>query len=270
MKKLLALALTLCMLAAALPAPAESAPAGSGLADLLSGLLEGGESEDGEEGVLSRLIRIITALKEKFPGGGEKIQEILSGLLDRAKDLLGSLQEGEGPGAVLSGLGKKLMDQLKDSGIDVRGMLNGLLGAGEEDSSLSAEEQKELDRLYDEMNGQALAENGEGVANRKAAESAEEFYGTWTCVRFTVGGEEYDMSEDGWEMVLGENTFYYIEDGEISADNGKLPEVKEMRLENGVLKVLINSLWSVFVLTEDGGLADVGSTMVVYYVRAEQ
>ena len=264
MKKFLALVLTLCMAAGVLPALAETAPdpAGSGLADLLAGLTE---YKDKAEGEISKLLRMIAALKEKFPIGGGKAQEILTALSGQVKDLLGSGEEGLG--AVLSGLGEQVMGQLEGSGVDVSGMLKGLLGSGEDDYALTEEDREELSRLYDEMNEQALAETGDGVPGKKAAGSAEEFYGTWTCVRFVVGGEEYDMS-DGWEMVLGENTFYYIEDGEMCADDGKLPEVKEMRLENGVLKVLINDLWSVFVLTEDGSLADVGSSMVTYYVRA--
>ena len=106
------------------------------------------------------------------------------------------------------------------------------------------------------------------LPDKKRSMTPEEFYGSWTCVKFVINGEEYDI-DDGWELVLGENTRYYIEDGQITTDDGMPPEIQETKFENGVLKLLVNDLWSVFVLTEDGSLADVGTSLVTYYAPAK-
>ena len=118
------------------------------------------------------------------------------------------------------------------------------------------------------LNQEAEADTGENVPNKIAAESVEEFYGTWTETKFSFLGEEYDASEFGEGIVIGENTFYVTENGEKAGDY-QYSENVEMFIRDGVLKTKSEEgHWTTFVLTGDGEIVMSGSSLLFYYVRA--
>ena len=261
MKKFLAFFLALCMMMGALPVLAEAGneKAGSILTDLIAGLT-GGEGSNSSE--LSALLELISSLKEKHKGSEARIQAALSALKPKFEKLLKSGEKGLG--SVLSGLKEKLNG---GADFDLEGILNSLLGCG--DSGLSEEEIEEFNNDIEKMNQEALAETGDSVPGKKEAGSMEEFYGNWTYSKYVFGDQEFDMSDSGGGIFIGDNTYYITTDGEMDTDDGVPPEVLEMKLDNGVLKILINRLWGVFVLTENNELVMVSGGSLSYYVRAE-
>ena len=91
MKKIVALILILCLMMAAFPVFAESAgekaPAGSGLENLLSGLLGGSENGEGKEsdlgGMLSGLVDDHRKLKANLPLLVDELKKDGAGLVDK-------------------------------------------------------------------------------------------------------------------------------------------------------------------------------------------
>ena len=265
MKKFFALVLVLCMMAAALPAPAESA--GSGLPGLLSGLLS---SENGIEGELSSLLNLLSGLKTRFQGNKALFSMILSVLKPKLESLLGA--GGSSLGSIVSGLTEKLTGS---GDLNLEGLLGGLLGSdsgsgGDEEYTLSEEELAELEREKEERNQFVLADTGESLSTKKDAESLEEFYGNWIYDRIVSPENEYDLSDCGIGIVLGENTFYYTMDGELASDSGLPPEVQEMKLDYGMLKIKISDQWYEYALTQDNELVELHEDSLSYYTPAAQ
>ena len=260
MKKILALVLVLCMMAAALPVLAESGDeSGSGLSGLLSGLMGG-------EGEFSSLLKILSGLKTRLQGNKAILSGIVSMLKPKLESLLGGSGEGSegGLGSILSGL----TDKLGGGELNLDSLLGGLLGGG--DAGMSEEEAAEYAKELEAHNQEVLADTGDSVPNRKIAESLDEFYGSWTYTKFVTPESELEMNDSGIGLVFGENTFYYTIDGELSSDTGLPPEVTEMKLDSGLLKLLINELWTEYALTQDGQLVEITGESMSYYVRAAE
>ena len=307
MKKTIALLLVLCMMLAAVPVFAESAgetaPSGSGLEDLLSGLMSGSEGSEGKEGSLSDLLSGLMSGSEGAEGKEGGLGDLLSGLMGgseggegkegglgsmlsglaeklkteatKAASALGSklkeklLKELSDPDSKLSGLLSKLTAGLAKSGkADVTSLLGSLLGGSDKSTEGTAEEGETLEETLERLNKEAKAETGDSVPGKKAAKSVEEFYGQWKESKFTLLGEEYDMSEYGEGAFIGENTYYVTLNGEKSPDY-LYPETAELSIGNGILKVNSDGHWTNFVLTEDGSMVQPSGTIQIYYVRAE-
>ena len=294
MKKILALVLVLCMMTAALPAFAETAaePSGSGLINQLSDILNGEGSLEEKVSVLSGMF---SELKNSFTGSDKQFSAIISALIEK---LQGLLQSGEGStGSLLSGLKDKLAGSLggdssklsgllssltggkEGEGLDLTGLL-GSLGEGSEDFDLGSllgilggddaeveDDGETLEEMIERLNREEEADTGDGVPNKKAAESVEEFYGKWTETKFVLNGEDYDASEYEEGLFIGENTFYGTENGE-KAEYYPYSEKAEMFIRDGVLKVKSEEgHWSTMVLTENGEIVMSGSSLLFYYVR---
>ena len=280
MKKILALILVLCMMTAVLPAVAESAD-GTSLDDMLTDIMK---SEDSSEGKTSRLLTLISDLKNQFTGHKAEFSVLLTKLGQKLENLLGS--EGKDLGALVSGLKDKLAgisdidlsglvsglkDKLGGDGDSGLGsLLGGLFGnSGSEDgnSEWTEEDEKEFNDTIDRMNKEAEAATGENVPNRRAAESIDEFYGTWTETKYIFNGEDYDMSDCGEGVFIAENTYYITVNGEKDPEYF-YPETAELSLRDGVLKVKRGEdNWTTYVLTEDGSLVMVCSSFLAYFTR---
>ena len=139
MKKIIALMLVLCMVLAAVPVFAESA-GGSGLGDLLSGLMGGSESGEGKEsglgGLLSGLLggegkegglgsQLSGLVEELKKEGKEKISQLTSKLKGKVMEVL--LKELANPDSKLSALLGKLAAG-KNKGSDDSAGIGALLG----------------------------------------------------------------------------------------------------------------------------------------------
>ena len=307
MKKTIALLLVLCMMLAAVPvfaeSAAETAPSGSGLEDLLSGLMSGSEGAEGKEGGLGDLLSGLMNGSEGAEGKEGGLSDLLSGLMGgsesgegkegglgsmlsglaeklkteatKAASALGSklkeklLKELSDPDSKLSGLLSKLTAGLAKSGkADVTSLLGSLLGGSDKSTEGTAEEGETLEETLERLNKEAEAETGDSVPGKKAAKSVEEFYGQWKESKFTLLGEEYDMSEYGEGAFIGENTYYVTLNGEKSPDY-LYPETAELSIGNGILKVNSDGHWTNFVLTEDGSMVQPSGTIQIYFVRAE-
>ena len=204
MKKTIALLLVLCMMLAAVPVFAESAgetaPSGSGLEDLLSGLMNGSEGAEGKEGGLSDLLSGLMGGSESGEGKEGGLGSMLSGLAEKLKteatkaaSALGSklkeklLKELSDPDSKLSGLLSKLTAGLAKSGkADVTSLLGSLLGGSDKSTEGTAEEGETLEETLERLNKEAEAETGDSVPGKKAAKSVEEFYGQWKESKFTL------------------------------------------------------------------------------------
>jgi hypothetical protein len=125
-----------------------------------------------------------------------------------------------------------------------------------------------LEETMKRLNEEAKAETGDGVPGKKEAKSVEEFYGQWKDSKFTLLGEDYDMSEYNEGVFIGENTYYVTLNGEKSPDY-LYPETAELSIGNGILKVNSDGHWTNFVLTEDGSMVQPSGTIQIYFVRAE-
>ena len=285
MKKIIALMLVLCMALAAVPVFAESA-GGSGLGDLLSGLMGGSESGEGKEGGLgdllsgllggegkegglgSQLSGLVEELKKE---GKEKISQLTSKLKGKAMEVL--LKELANPDSKLAALLAKLAAGKKDGSDDSAGigsLLGALFGGGSTpaEGAETAEDGETLEETLDRLNKEAEAETGDSVPDKKNAQSVEDFYGLWKESKFVLLGEDYDMSEYDEGVFIGENTYYVTLEGKKSPDY-LFPEAAELTLSNGILKINSDGHWSNFVLTEDGSIVQPSGTMLFYYVRAE-
>ena len=286
MKKIIALMLVLCMVLAAVPVFAESA-GGSGLGDLLSGLMGGSESGEGKEsglgGLLSGLLggegkegglgsQLSGLVEELKKEGKEKISQLTSKLKGKVMEVL--LKELANPDSKLSALLGKLAAG-KNKGSDDSAGIGALLGTlfGSSDSTPAegaetAEDDETLEETLERLNKEAEAETGDSVPNKKNAQSVEDFYGQWKESKFVLLGEDYDMSEYGEGAFIGENTYYVTVDGQKSPDY-LYPETAELTLSNGILKVNSDGHWSNFVMTENGEMVEPSGSMLIYFVRAE-
>lgn len=288
MKKIIALMLVLCMVLAAVPVFAESA-GGSGLGDLLSGLMGGSESGEGKEGGLGGLGGLLSGLlggegkegglgsqlsglvEELKKEGKEKISQLTSKLKGKVMEVL--LKELANPDSKLSALLGKLAAG-KNKGSDDSAGIGALLGTLFGSSSTpaegaeTAEDDETLEETLERLNKEAEAETGDSVPNKKNAQSVNDFYGQWKESKFVLLGEDYDMSEYGEGVFIGENTYYVTLEGKKSPDY-LFPETAELTLSNGILKVNSDGHWSNFVLTEDGSMVQPSGSMLIYYVRAE-
>ena len=285
MKKIIALMLVLCMVLAAVPVFAESA-GGSGLGGLLSGLMGGSETGEGKEGGLgdllsgllggegkegglgSQLSGLVEELKKE---GKEKISQLTSKLKGKVMEVL--LKELANPDSKLAALLAKLAAGKKDGSDDSAGigsLLGALFGGGStpDEGAETAEDSETLEETLDRLNKEAEAETGDSVPNKKNAQSVEDFYGLWKESKFVLLGEDYDMSEYGEGVFIGENTYYVTLEGKKSPDY-LFPEAAELTLSNGILKINSDGHWSNFVLTEDGSIVEPSGGMLFYYVRAE-
>ena len=285
MKKIIALMLVLCMVLAAVPVFAESA-GGSGLGGLLSGLMGGSETGEGKEGGLgdllsgllggegkegglgSQLSGLVEELKKE---GKEKISQLTSKLKGKVMEVL--LKELANPDSKLAALLAKLAAG-KNKGSDDSAGIGSLLGAlfggssTPDKGSETAEDGETLEETLERLNKEAEAETGDSVPNKKNAQSVEDFYGLWKESKFVLLGEDYDMSEYGEGVFIGENTYYVTLEGKKSPDY-LFPEAAELTLSNGILKINSDGHWSNFVLTEDGSIVEPSGGMLFYYVRAE-
>lgn len=285
MKKIIALMLVLCMVLAAVPVFAESA-GGSGLSDLLSGLMGGSESGEGKEGGLgdllsgllggegkegglgSQLSGLVEELKKE---GKEKISQLTSKLKGKVMEVL--LKELANPDSKLAALLAKLAagkNKGSDDSAGIGSLLGALFGGGStpDEGAETAEDSETLEETLDRLNKEAEAETGDSVPNKKNAQSVEDFYGLWKESKFVLLGEDYDMSEYGEGVFIGENTYYVTLEGKKSPDY-LFPEAAELTLSNGILKINSDGHWSNFVLTEDGSIVEPSGGMLFYYVRAE-
>ena len=295
MKKIVALMLVLCMMLAAVPVFAESAgeqaPAPSGWGDLLSGLLGGSEGGEGKGSDLGSAISgLVDELKKEAPGLVDKLTKEGSGLVDKLKkEASGLLDKLKKEG---SGLGSKLKEKLekelanpdsklskalagfaagmaKGGDTDLESLLGMLLGGSTPaEGADTADDDETLEETIQRLNEEAKAETGDSVPGKKEAKSVEEFYGHWKESKFTLLGEDYDMSEYNEGVFIGENTYYVTQDGQKSPDF-LYPETAEMTIVNGILKINSDGHWSNFVLTEDGSIVEPSSTMMFWFVRAE-
>lgn len=132
MKKIFALFLALCMMAAVLPVFADSVETGSEtaaaeeIAEL--SLDEQLESIMGSEGTTedkaSGIITMIVGLKDRFAGNGNALSAVISSLLEKLKGLI---QPGEeGLLDLLSGLKDKLAGAV--GSLDIKGILSDIFG----------------------------------------------------------------------------------------------------------------------------------------------
>ena len=281
MKKMFALILILCMITAVLPAAAES-EAGFSLDGILSDILK---SEGSNEEKTGRLLTLISDLKEQFTGHKAEFSVLLSTLDQKLENLAGS--DGKGLGTLVSGLKDKLAG---GSDITLSGLVSGLKGklSGDGDSGLGSllnglfsnsgsedmndewteEDEQELNDTIDKLNKESEAATGENVPNRKAAESIDEFYGSWTETKYIFNGEDYDMSDYGEGVFIAENTYYITVNGEKDPDYF-YPETAELSLRDGVLKVKRGEdNWTTYALTEDGELVMVCSSFLAYFIPA--
>ncbi len=285
MKKIIALMLVLCMVLAAVPVFAEST-GGSGLGDLLSGLMGGSESSEGKEGGLGDLLsgllggegkegglgsQLSGLMEELKKEGKEKITQLTSKLKGKAMEVL--LKELANPDSKLAALLAKLAAGKKDGSDDSAGigsLLGALFGGGStpDEGAETAEDGETLEETLDRLNKEAEAETGDSVPDKKNAQSVEDFYGLWKESKFVLLGEDYDMSEYDEGVFIGENTYYVTLEGKKSPDY-LFPEAAELTLSNGILKINSDGHWSNFVLTEDGSIVQPSGTMLFYYVRAE-
>ena len=284
MKKIIALMLVLCMVLAAVPVFAESA-GGSGLGGLLSGLMGGSETGEGKEGGLGDLLGLLGGegkegglgsqlsglVEELKKEGKEKISQLTSKLKGKAMEVL--LKELANPDSKLAALLAKLAagkNKGSDDSAGIGSLLGALFGGGStpDEGAETAEDSETLEETLDRLNKEAEAETGDSVPNKKDAQSVEDFYGLWKESKFVLLGEDYDMSEYGEGVFIGENTYYVTLEGKKSPDY-LFPEAAELTLSNGILKINSDGHWSNFVLTEDGSIVEPSGGMLFYYVRAE-
>ena len=291
MKKIVALILLLCMMLAAFPVFAESAgekaPAGSGLENLLSGLLGGSENGEGKESDLGGMLSgLVDELKKDGAGLVDKVTKDGSGLVDKLKkevsELSSKLKETIGktvkekiekelsnPDSKLASLLASFAQGISKGGdADLESILGLLFGGGTPVEGTDTDDGETLEETMKRLNEEAKAETGDGVPGKKEAKSVEEFYGQWKDSKFTLLGEDYDMSEYNEGVFIGENTYYVTQDGQKSPDY-LYPETAELTIVNGILKINSDGHWSNYVLTEDGSIVNPSGTMMIYLVRAE-
>ncbi len=309
MKKIIALVLVLCMTAFACSAFAEessglgsllsglmgeeSGEGGEGLEGLLGGLL-GGEGEEGGEGGLGSLLGGLLSGGEGGEGLGGKLSSLLEslggegGLKDKLEGLLAGLTgEGGALSGLLSSLGGEgglggLLGGLLgggEGGQGLGGLLSGLLGGEGEEASRSAEGaegtesgEEVLDEEKLEALLNAMSEEAETVGqDAAAAESVEQFYGTWTLSGISVGGQKMTL-EEMKAMGMEEMTASIVIDEKGLRDPEAAAEEAgdvNMALVDGKLQVTEGEMVTNVFLTAEGELGVDLVVFVMYFVRAE-
>lgn len=264
MKKTIAVMLVLCMMFAALPVFAEStgetAPKGSGLGELLSGLLNEAEKKIKESDAGSKLFGLLDELKKNV---GEKASE----LMPKLKELMSkALKDPTGKFAALLSKIKEKLGSGDSAGLE--SLLGGLLG-GNAPAESAPEDEEDLAETIERLNREAEADTGENVPDRKPAESVEEFYGHWTETKFVFNNEDIDVSDSGEGAFIGENTYYITYNGEKSPDY-LYPETAELTIRDGVLKINSDGHWTTYVMTQSGEIVLSGSSLLSYFSRVAQ
>lgn len=264
MKKTVALMLVVCMMFAALPVFAEStgetAPNGSGLGELLSGLLNKAEEKIKESDAGSALSGLMEVLKRD---GGEGA----SGLVSKLKELLSRVMKD--PTGKFAALLSKIKEKLGSGDTaDLGSLLGSLLGGGAPAESAPGDEE-DLAEMLERLNREAEADTGENVPDRKPAESVEEFYGQWTETKFVFNNEDFDAGDSGEGAFIAENTYYITQNGEKSPDF-PYPETAELTMRDGVLKINSDGHWTTYVMTNSGEIVLSGSGLLCYFSRADQ
>ena len=284
MKKTIAVMLVLCMMFAALPVFAEStgetAPKGSGLGELLSGLLNEAEKKIKESEAGSKLFGLLDEAEKRIKesDAGSK----LSGLLDKLKKDVGEgaselmpklkelmsrvLKDPTGKFAVLLSKIKEKLGSGDSAGLG--SLLGGLLGGGTTGEAATGDEE-DIEATIEKLNREAEADTGENVPDRKPAESVEEFYGHWTETKFVFNNEDIDVSDSGEGAFIGENTYYITMNGEKSPDYLS-PETAELTIRDGVLKINSDGHWTTYVMTNSGEIVMSGSSLLCYFSRVDQ
>jgi len=231
-----------------------------GLGNLLDGLsgltgdASSGESGESALGGLESLLGGLGGLTGET-GSGESGESAMGGL-ETLLGSLGGLTGGESDSGDLSSL---------------TGLISSMMSGSElsESGELSEEEKKEYEETVARINENAEKETGAGVAGKKTVENIEEFYGNWKYDKLIIFGEETSMSDYDAGMFIGENTYYATTDGKKDPDYMN-SETVEMKLTDGVLKIKINDMWSVYVLTEDGTLVEPGEAVEYRYTRVAE
>lgn len=264
MKKTIAVMLVLCMMFAALPVFAEStgetAPKGSGLGELLSGLLNEAEKKIKESDAGSKLFGLLDELKKNV---GEKASE----LMPKLKELMSkALKDPTGKFAALLSKIKEELGSGDSAGLE--SLLGGLLGGGTTGEAATGDEE-DLAETIEKMNREAEADTGENVPDRKQAESVEEFYGHWKETKYVFNNEEIDAGDFGEGAYIAENTYYITMSGEKSPDYF-YPETAELTIRDGVLKINSDGHWTTYVMTNSGEIVMSGSSLLCYFSRVDQ
>ena len=278
MKKVLALLRALCMVTAALPALAETAPAQTEtqnkldkLMELIGELKERAQAYGYKISVILSLLKLqvkrwFNAEKEKaaayFSGLKDRLSEKGGGFLSSLKDKLtgGKNKDGE-KGGFLSSLKDKLTG---DSETDLNGVLETLFSEGSD----GKDDGLDLEATIARINEEAEKEFGENVPGKKEDVILVDFFGDWTYSKLVFDGETYDLGGDEEGLRIGEGTYILTSGGEKSPDYTR-SEAVEMKLEKGALKILLDDMWTVLILTENGVLVNLMSGgMQVWYVRA--
>ena len=264
MKKTIAVMLVLCMVFAALPVFAEStgetAPKGSGLGELLSGLLNEAEKKIKESDAGSKLFGLLDKLKKDVGEGASELMPKLKELMSKA------LKDPTGKFAVLLSKIKEKLGSGDSAGLG--SLLGGLLGGGTTGDAATGDEE-DIEATIEKLNREAEADTGENVPDRKQAESVEEFYGHWKETKYVFNNEEIDAGDFGEGAYIAENTYYITMNGEKSPDYF-YPETAELTIRDGVLKINSDGHWTTYVMTNSGEIVMSGSSLLCYFSRVDQ
>ena len=284
MKKTIAVMLVLCMMFAALPVFAEStgetAPKGSGLGELLSGLLNEAEKKIKESDAGSKLFGLLDEAEKRIKesDAGSKLfgllDELKKNVGEKASELMPKLKELmsrvlKDPTGKFAALLSKIKEKLgSGDSAGLESLLGGLLG-GNAPAESAPEDEEDLAETIERLNREAEADTGENVPDRKPAESVEEFYGHWTETKFVFNNEDIDVSDSGEGAFIGENTYYITMNGEKSPDYF-YPETAELTIRDGVLKINSDGHWTTYVMTNSGEIVLSGSSLLCYFSRVAQ
>lgn len=219
---------------------------------------------------------LVSGIKDTLAGIGEiDLGGLLGGLFGGIAGDTDSESGNEGTdlGSILSGLfggtGDENGSESENGDLDLNSLLGDLFGDSDLEDEDVSEDDEDIAETIERLNKEAELETGEDVPNKKAAESVEEFYGEWIETKFYFNGEEYDMSDFSEGVHIAEDSYYFTEDGEKSTDYMR-PEKAELSILEGALKVQVEGNWTTFVLTEDGELVMVDSSMMTYFVPVEE
>ena len=202
------------------------------LQSMLGGLLGG---EDGEgSGLLSKLKGLLSG--EDSDGNG---------LMAKLGSLFGG-ENGEGGSGLSSMLGGLLGGENSEDGTGLMSMLGGLLGG-------DASETK--------------AAPAPAAENFIAADSAEQFFGTWTLSKATIQGYPISLEEVA-AMLQTPLTFQVVLTGSsvtISFEENEHTEAIETVLTDGALVLTQNGETSTLKLTDAGELVMVSDVVNLYF-----
>ena len=220
------------------------------LQSMLGGLLGG---EDGEgSGLLSKLKGLFNGEDGEGSGLLSKLKGLLSGEDSDGNGLmakLGSLfggENGEGGSGLSSMLGGLLGGENSEDGTGLMSMLGGLLGG-------DASETK--------------AAPAPAAENFIAADSAEQFFGTWTLSKATIQGYPISLEEVA-AMLQTPLTFQVVLTGSsvtISFEENEHTEAIETVLTDGALVLTQNGETSTLKLTDAGELVMVSDVVNLYF-----